>query len=360
MSRLPEVYCAIYAFLVEQGHVKAALAVKKAALPVVDIETGPAAAPGVLVELFARQVPVADANSNESSDHSSSSDDSSSSSSEDEAVASSAKVPVMNGKKVGTTNGSPKAPAKVPESLGDSSDSSDSSDSDDSSSSDEESSDSSDSSSSSSDSSSDEEDKKAESPAKPTTDSKQKALANGVAEPTVNGKSKAKDSDSSSSSEDSSGSSSSESESESEPETRPPAKKRKVDADSVVPVPATTTTKTKTTTVATTSESVTLTESTTTSTTTSANDKKVKHKGPRKPLVPFSRIKADEVVYADPRLMNNSFDSKGGTINDYGERASRDLIVTRGAGFRKEKNKKKKGSYRGGEITMQSHSIKFT
>ncbi|CAE6447922.1 unnamed protein product [Rhizoctonia solani] len=308
MSRLPEVYCAIYAFLVEQGHVKAALAVKKAALPVVDIETGPAAAPGVLVELFARQVPVADANSNESSDHSSSSDDSSSSSSEDEAVASSAKVPVINGKKVG-----------------------------------------------SSDSSSDEEDKKAQPPAKPTTDSKQKALANGVAEPTVNGKSKAKDSDSSSS-EDSSGSSSS----ESEPETPPPAKKRKVDVDSAVPVPATTTTKTKTTTVATTSQSVTLTESTTTSTTTSTNDKKVKHKGPRKPLVPFSRIKADEVVYADPRLMNNSFDSKGGTINDYGERASRDLIVTRGAGFRKEKNKKKKGSYRGGEITMQSHSIKFT
>lgn len=51
--------------------------------------------------------------------------------------------------------------------------------------------------------------------------------------------------------------------------------------------------------------------------------------------------------------------------------------MTRGAGFRKEKNKKKRGSYRGGEITvsgfttryrrdgvlkaeqMQSYSIKF-
>lgn len=67
-------------------------------------------------------------------------------------------------------------------------------------------------------------------------------------------------------------------------------------------------------------------------------------------------------------------------MNDYGARASQDLIVTRGAGFRKEKNKKKRGSYRGGDITvsvacssplfhdcadfcdvqMQTHSIKFT
>ena len=63
--------------------------------------------------------------------------------------------------------------------------------------------------------------------------------------------------------------------------------------------------------------------------------------------------------------------------NDYGAKASKDLIVTRGAGFRKEKNKKKRGSYRGGEITvcaskthivffterqcqLTSHSIKFT
>ena len=38
--------------------------------------------------------------------------------------------------------------------------------------------------------------------------------------------------------------------------------------------------------------------------------------------------------------------------NDYGKRAHQDLIVTRGAGFKKEKNKKKRGSYRGGEITV--------
>ena len=44
-----------------------------------------------------------------------------------------------------------------------------------------------------------------------------------------------------------------------------------------------------------------------------------------------------------------------GPSNDYGQRAHRDLIATRGAGFRKEKNKKKRGSYRGGEITVSNY-----
>ncbi|EPQ57947.1 hypothetical protein GLOTRDRAFT_36343, partial [Gloeophyllum trabeum ATCC 11539] len=72
------------------------------------------------------------------------------------------------------------------------------------------------------------------------------------------------------------------------------------------------------------------------------------------------RIKPEKVKFADERLKDNSYQSKGGPQNDYGDKAHRDLIVTRGAGFRKEKNKKKRGSYRGGEITMESHSIKFT
>ncbi|KDR73560.1 hypothetical protein GALMADRAFT_228004 [Galerina marginata CBS 339.88] len=59
-------------------------------------------------------------------------------------------------------------------------------------------------------------------------------------------------------------------------------------------------------------------------------------------------------------IANNQYLAKHAPDNDYGKRAHEDLIVTRGAGFRKEKNKKKKGSYRGGEITMQSHSFKFT
>jgi hypothetical protein len=66
------------------------------------------------------------------------------------------------------------------------------------------------------------------------------------------------------------------------------------------------------------------------------------------------------VIYHDPGLMDNSFDARvssiivimgladvqtraGASISDYGAKASRDLIVTRGAGFRKEKNKKKRG-----------------
>jgi len=74
---------------------------------------------------------------------------------------------------------------------------------------------------------------------------------------------------------------------------------------------------------------------------------------------PFQRIKADAVEFAHEGLKDNRFKAKGGTFGDYGERANQDLIVTKGAGFRKEKMKKKRGSYAGGEITMQSHSIKF-
>ncbi|KAI0807778.1 SRP40, C-terminal domain-containing protein, partial [Fomes fomentarius] len=97
----------------------------------------------------------------------------------------------------------------------------------------------------------------------------------------------------------------------------------------------------------------------------------------RKVNTPFQRIKTDKVTFVDERLKDNRFESRGASETDYGARASRDLIVTRGAGFRKEKNKKKRGSYHGGEITvrlsngfvgacclldvqMQSHSFKFT
>lgn len=81
---------------------------------------------------------------------------------------------------------------------------------------------------------------------------------------------------------------------------------------------------------------------------------------PRKSNTPFQRVKPDTVQFLDERLRDNRFEARGGVEDDYGHRAARDLIVTRGAGFRKEKNKKKRGSYRGGEISMQVHSIKFT
>ena len=64
----------------------------------------------------------------------------------------------------------------------------------------------------------------------------------------------------------------------------------------------------------------------------------------------FSRGFASQPGYF--RNLRMSF--QAGPSNDYGQRAHSDLIVTRGAGFRKEKNKKKRGSYRGGEITVSS------
>jgi len=74
---------------------------------------------------------------------------------------------------------------------------------------------------------------------------------------------------------------------------------------------------------------------------------------------PFQRVKSEE-IYVDPRLRDNSFEAKSGAATSWGYRANQDLIVTRGKGFTKEKNKKKRGSYRGGQIDMHGvHSIKF-
>lgn len=74
---------------------------------------------------------------------------------------------------------------------------------------------------------------------------------------------------------------------------------------------------------------------------------------PQKTKTPFSRIKVDEIKFTDERLKDNTFESRKAAVNDYGAKASADLIVTRGASFRKEKNKKKRGSYRGGDITVR-------
>ncbi|RKP15203.1 SRP40, C-terminal domain-containing protein, partial [Piptocephalis cylindrospora] len=80
----------------------------------------------------------------------------------------------------------------------------------------------------------------------------------------------------------------------------------------------------------------------------------------RKQNVPFCRVREDEVIFHDDRLKDNTWESKGGSDNySYGFRANQDLIVTKGKSFRTEKNKKKRGSYRGGAIDFASHSIKF-
>ncbi|KAF2239233.1 hypothetical protein EV356DRAFT_502229 [Viridothelium virens] len=67
---------------------------------------------------------------------------------------------------------------------------------------------------------------------------------------------------------------------------------------------------------------------------------------------PFSRIPKDTQV--DPRFASNKY-----VPYDYADRAYQDLSVTKGKGFTKEKNKKKRGSYRGGAIDTTPKGIKF-
>ena len=57
----------------------------------------------------------------------------------------------------------------------------------------------------------------------------------------------------------------------------------------------------------------------------------------KKPNAPFQRISADTTI--DPRYASNAY-----VPNDYSERAHQDLSITKGKGFTKEKNKKKRGS----------------
>ncbi|CAI9779826.1 unnamed protein product [Fraxinus pennsylvanica] len=73
----------------------------------------------------------------------------------------------------------------------------------------------------------------------------------------------------------------------------------------------------------------------------------------------FQRVKVDEVKFVDERLQDNSYWAKDGSETGYGAKAQEILGQVRGRDFRHEKTKKKRGSYRGGQIDLQSHSIKF-
>lgn len=67
----------------------------------------------------------------------------------------------------------------------------------------------------------------------------------------------------------------------------------------------------------------------------------------------FQRVPHD--IKIDPKLASNAY-----RAHDYGDRAFQDLSVVRGKGFMKEKNKKKRGSYRGGTIDVSGgKGIKF-
>lgn len=67
----------------------------------------------------------------------------------------------------------------------------------------------------------------------------------------------------------------------------------------------------------------------------------------------------EENVFIPNKLRDNSFEGKAGSFGDWGERANADLKHTKGKGFRHEKTKKKRGSYRGGNINTSVNSIKF-
>ncbi|GLJ53863.1 hypothetical protein SUGI_1150190 [Cryptomeria japonica] len=74
----------------------------------------------------------------------------------------------------------------------------------------------------------------------------------------------------------------------------------------------------------------------------------------------FQRVKVEEVEFVDPRLQDNSYWAKSGAEIGYGAKAEHVLGQVRGKDFRHEKTKKKRGSYKGGMIDLQSHSIKFS
>jgi len=93
--------------------------------------------------------------------------------------------------------------------------------------------------------------------------------------------------------------------------------------------------------------------------TISKPNKRQKLSSEPKTLIAFQRVKLDDVKFADERLQDNSYWAKGGADSGYGAKAQEILGQVRGKGFRHEKTKKKRGTYRGGNIDLQTHSIKF-
>lgn len=71
----------------------------------------------------------------------------------------------------------------------------------------------------------------------------------------------------------------------------------------------------------------------------------------------FSRIDRSKVSFEDAALQNNTYQGAAGT---WGEKANDKLSTVRGKDFTKNKNKMKKGGYRGGSIILNaSGSYKF-
>lgn len=121
------------------------------------------------------------------------------------------------------------------------------------------------------------------------------------------------------------------------------------DSDSSITKPVLTTTVTKITKRKRSTSPI--TETTTTVATATEDPPSKKQQKPKNQS--FSRI--PPTVTVDPRLASNKYQPY-----DYAERAHQDLSVTKGKGFTKEKNKKKRGSYRGGAIDLNGgRGVKF-
>ncbi|KAL5205550.1 hypothetical protein ABZP36_033759 [Zizania latifolia] len=88
-------------------------------------------------------------------------------------------------------------------------------------------------------------------------------------------------------------------------------------------------------------------------------NKRQKKSSEPKTVNAFQRVKMENVRFSDERLQDNSYWAKGGADSGYGAKAQEVLGQVRGRGFRHEKTKKKRGTYRGGQIDLQTHSIKF-
>ena len=70
----------------------------------------------------------------------------------------------------------------------------------------------------------------------------------------------------------------------------------------------------------------------------------------------FSRVDRSKINFEAWELTDNTYKGAAGT---WGEKANEKLGRVRGKDFTKNKNKMKRGSYRGGSITLESGSYKF-
>jgi len=82
---------------------------------------------------------------------------------------------------------------------------------------------------------------------------------------------------------------------------------------------------------------------------------------PKTSSKPFKRVDDSEILsQLDPELRDNSYEALRKRSDGWGDRANQILGAVKGKGFRHEKTKKKRGTYRGGNIDSNKvNSIRF-